>query len=176
MMNTLPQYKRLVQTSVTNFLHCGDEYLFMERHPGQWINAGEMNGIGGRLEPGENYLDAAIRETKEEIGLNIDPKQIELCGILKIDGGYDEDWVVGIFRISISSKNLPVGDKTLQGDALHWIHKNKVLTENYKLVDDIRYIFNDVAEGNHLFFMNAVLDENKKIKSHTYSKIARQIK
>lgn len=173
MTSALPKYKRLVQTSVTNFLHCGDEYLFMERHPGQWINAGEMNGIGGRLEPGENYLDAAIRETQEETGLIVDPKQVELCGILKIDGGYEEDWVVGIFRISISSKNLPVGEKTPEGDSLKWIHKDKVLRDGYKLVDDIRYIFDDIIRGTDVFFMNALLDGDKKIKSHTYSKLAR---
>jgi len=30
----------------------------------------------GHVEPGEGYLEAAIRETKEEIGIKIDPKEI----------------------------------------------------------------------------------------------------
>jgi len=48
--------------SVTNFLHCGDDYLFIHRTKRQNKTDGNrLNGIGGKLEPGENFLQAAIR-------------------------------------------------------------------------------------------------------------------
>ena len=52
----MDSYKRFTQTSVTCFLHCGDEYLFLRRNTDKEVEAGKLNGIGGRLEIGENYL------------------------------------------------------------------------------------------------------------------------
>jgi len=41
---------------------------------------GEISFPGGRLDPGETYADAAIREAFEEVGL--DPKTVEVIGEL----------------------------------------------------------------------------------------------
>jgi 8-oxo-dGTP diphosphatase len=45
------------------------------------LGAGKINAPGGKIEPGESALDAAIRETQEEIGVT--PKTIEERGILR---------------------------------------------------------------------------------------------
>jgi 8-oxo-dGTP diphosphatase len=44
------------------------------------LGAGKINGPGGRLEPGETALAAAIRETQEEIGVT--PSGLEQVGEL----------------------------------------------------------------------------------------------
>jgi 8-oxo-dGTP diphosphatase len=44
------------------------------------LGAGKINGPGGKLEPGETALDAAIREVQEEIGVT--PLEIEERGVL----------------------------------------------------------------------------------------------
>lgn len=44
------------------------------------LGAGKINGPGGKIDPGETALQAAIRETQEEI--RITPKQIEKYGEL----------------------------------------------------------------------------------------------
>jgi len=49
-------------------------------HKKRGLGAGNINGPGGRLEPGETPLDAAIREVQEE--LVITPRDIEKCGEL----------------------------------------------------------------------------------------------
>jgi len=41
--------------------------LLIEKKRG--LGAGKINGPGGRLEPGETPLQAALRETQEEVGL-----------------------------------------------------------------------------------------------------------
>ena len=49
-------------------------------HKKRGLGAGKTNGPGGRLEPGEEALEAARRETKEEIGL--DPTGVAQAGEL----------------------------------------------------------------------------------------------
>jgi len=45
---------------------------------GKWSSA-----VSGHVRAGENYKDAAVRETKEELGLNIDPEDLEYVGTLQ---------------------------------------------------------------------------------------------
>lgn len=166
------KYIRKVQTSVTNFIHFGDEYLFLKRGLHKKIDAGKLNATGGRLEPEEDFLQAVIRETKEETGIEVSQNQISFCGIIKIEGGYEEDWIVGIFNIEVTSKTLPIGPETEDG-TLIWLHKDKVLDSQYTLVDDVKYYFKDLTEGKSLLFMNAQMDENEQVKSINISKIAK---
>jgi len=61
-------------------------------HEGKW------NGLGGKFEPGESPEDCAIREIKEEAGLNV--KSLKLKGFITFpmfDGV--EDWYVFLFVI-----------------------------------------------------------------------------
>ena len=44
-------------------------------------HTGEVSFPGGRLEPGEPALDAALREAREEVGL--DPSEVEIIGELR---------------------------------------------------------------------------------------------
>ena len=46
---------------------------------------GKWNGVGGKLLEGESVRTAAMRETREEIGVRIDEKKLdELFGMLKL--------------------------------------------------------------------------------------------
>ena len=62
------------------------------------LGAGKINGPGGRLEPGETALAAAIRETQEEIGVT--PLEVEECGVLhfQFTDGYSLHCVVFLAR------------------------------------------------------------------------------
>lgn len=51
------------------FLFRGDEVLLIHKKRG--LGMGKINGPGGRLEPGESYPAAAVRETEEETGLRV---------------------------------------------------------------------------------------------------------
>lgn len=44
------------------------------------LGAGKINGPGGRIEPGETAMEAAVREVREEIGVT--PKDLEHIGEL----------------------------------------------------------------------------------------------
>lgn len=44
--------------------------LFIRRPSGKGVHSGQLSFPGGKLEPGEDHLAAALRETNEEIGVN----------------------------------------------------------------------------------------------------------
>jgi 8-oxo-dGTP diphosphatase len=161
-------YHRLVQTSVTVFIHKDDKYLFLKRRNNMRIDPGRLNGIGGRLEPGEDYLNCCIREVAEETGYIITPKNIQLSGIVKLEGGYPEDWVMCFYKIKVDDFNIPRGTKTEDGELI-WLDKDKVLDSEYDLVDDINYCFKDIVDEKRLFFLTAKLDSNQVIEKTSIS-------
>lgn len=57
--------KRLITTLL--IIDCGKTLLLGEKKRGFGI--GKINGVGGKLEPGETPLEAVIRECGEEIGV-----------------------------------------------------------------------------------------------------------
>jgi 8-oxo-dGTP diphosphatase len=157
-------YRRYVQTSVTLFLHCGDDYLFLKRSPDKRVDANRLNGVGGRVEPGEDYLSAAMRECIEETGYKPDYSDFEFSGVVKVEGGYDEDWVMCFFKIAVPDKYIPIGHDTEDGE-LMWLHKDEVLTSGYELVDDLNYCFEDIVKGDRQIFATYSLNNAQKVVS-----------
>src|SRR5687768_9308070 len=60
------------------FVLDGDRVLLIRKQRG--LGAGKINGPGGRLDPGETPLQAAVREVEEE--LCITPTGVRQCGEL----------------------------------------------------------------------------------------------
>jgi len=54
----------------------GDSILFIRRSRKMRHHSGEISFPGGQLEEGEDYMDAALRETQEELG--VEPQSIEV--------------------------------------------------------------------------------------------------
>jgi len=136
--------------------------LFIHRGAHTKVDAGRLNGIGGKLEAGENYLDAVIRETFEETGYVITPEQITFAGLGRIEGGYQQDWVVGFFRIDVDSKQIPQGTTNVEGELL-WLHKDDALNTGFEMVDDLKVIFPILANHQPPFFFDAVMTPDEKI-------------
>ena len=51
------------------FVIDGEQVLLIRKKRG--LGAGKINGPGGRIEPGESPLECAVREVKEEVGLDV---------------------------------------------------------------------------------------------------------
>ena len=161
---------RLTYCSVTNFLHVGDEYLFLRRSDTKKIDAGRLNGIGGKVEPGEDFLKAAVRETQEETGYIISPHQVKLAGVGKIEGGYEENWVMSFFTIEVEKKEIPNGFFSEEGTFL-WIHKDNVLQSEYEIVDDLKICFPKIAQGGSIFFFQATMNDQEKVAEYSLSEV-----
>lgn len=57
------------------------ELLLIRKNKPQW-QRGRLNGIGGKIEPGEKPEDAILREIAEETGLVLSPSDITFKGIM----------------------------------------------------------------------------------------------
>lgn len=152
-------------TSVTCFLHVDDEYLFVHRtKKGNATDSGRLNGIGGKLQPGEDFLSAALRETNEETGYEVSEADCRLRALVTMTGGYPEDWVMGFFSIQVPTKRVPRGMENEEGELL-WLPKSAVLTSSYELVDDLHYCWEFLASTDpRILFAGCVMDENQRVR------------
>ncbi|CAN5139858.1 hypothetical protein BH09PAT1_BH09PAT1_3610 [soil metagenome] len=154
-------YIRPTQKSVTCFIYHDDEFLFLERNKAKKIDPGKLNGVGGRIENGEDYIAAAVREIEEETGYKVNPKDLEFCGMFIFQEGFSEDWVAAFFKVSVPEK---IQQNTYTNDGiLRWIHKDEVLKQGDILIDDLHYCFEEIVNGEEIFFANCDVDENFKI-------------
>jgi 8-oxo-dGTP pyrophosphatase MutT (NUDIX family) len=63
------------------FEHEGEAHVLLtRRRPDLRQHAGQVSFPGGRIEPGEEVLSAALREAQEEVGM--DPARVEVLGQL----------------------------------------------------------------------------------------------
>jgi len=121
-------------------------------HHGKW------NGLGGKFEPGESPEECAVREIKEESGLNV--KSIKMKGFITFpifDG--IEDWHVFVFVIDDFDGELIDSN---EGN-LDWI-PNEKLTE-INLWEGDKYFIPWLFEDN--FFSAKFVYKNGKYLSHT---------
>ena len=70
----------------------GNEILLQNRVKQDWAG---YTLPGGHVEPGESFVDACVREMKEETGLTV--SNVQLCGIKQFPDG-DSRYIVFLFR------------------------------------------------------------------------------
>ncbi len=150
--------------SVTCFLHCGDQFLFIHRtKKGNVTDAGRLNGIGGKLEQGEDFLSAALREVTEETGFTIGHDQTQLKAIVNMTGGYPEDWVMCFFSMTVPTLTVPKGMENDEGQLI-WLPKNEVLASPYRLVSDLHYCWEHLAnDDTRVLYAGCTVDETQEI-------------
>ncbi len=105
-----------MQRYVAGFLFREDqtEVALVRKKTPEW-QAGKLNGIGGKVEPGETEYAAMVREFKEETGLPIlgwSPVAVLTIGDAEVHFFRSSDW--------------PYGDRVLNpindvGESIEWV-------------------------------------------------------
>jgi mutator protein MutT len=67
----------------------GEVLLAMKK---RGFGTGKWNGVGGKVQEGEDIAAAALREIKEEIGVTVSPDALELVGALEFNYSDNHDW------------------------------------------------------------------------------------
>lgn len=112
----------MVKLATICYLDNGKELLMLHRnkkandvHHGKWIS------VGGKLEAGETPEECAIREIKEETGLDVRlPQMIGVITFPEFTPGHD--WYCYVFRVTEFSGDLVECDE----GTLEWVPYDQV--------------------------------------------------
>lgn len=141
------------------FVLNGDDVLLMKRSPQRRVFPNQYNGVGGHIERDEEPLNGAVREIKEETGLDV--YDVRLRAIYNIDAGQATGIVLFVFS-AWSDSRAAVADP--REGTLHWIPRDSVL--DYDLVEDIPHILPRIlamGDADAPLFVHVSYDENDDI-------------
>lgn len=113
--------------------------LLLKGSPNKKIWAGLYNGIGGHIEAGEDILEAAERELKEESGL--EGIKLGFCGQVMVNVSENIGIAIFIFRGDYSGDDF----RSSTEGRIAWIDLDEMM--NIKMVEDLRLLIPMIA--NH---------------------------
>ena len=118
--------KRRIEATLV-YLFCNNKILMMERIKKKGdIHKNKWNGLGGKVELTESIVQCAVREVREESGLEVE--RMSYSGHLTFPE-FDKqgnDWSVHVFRAEEFSGEVGECDE----GRLEWINEGKLLDLN----------------------------------------------
>ena len=109
----------------------GERILVQDRKDPKWPG---ITFPGGHVEPGESFVESAVREVKEETGLDI--TDVRFCGVKQWTQKNGEfRYIVLLFKTDAFSGTLASSD---EGEVF-WIDKKEL--KNYTLADGFAGMF-----------------------------------
>ncbi|NDJ87240.1 MAG: NUDIX domain-containing protein [Chloroflexi bacterium] len=147
------------------FVTYGEEILLLKRAQHKRVYPGYYNGLGGHIERDEDPLRSAIREIREESGLEV--TQVRYCGTTHIDAGQATGILLFIFTAVASSREVHSGDE----GTLHWLRLTDVLRSIHSvepelpLVEDLPLILPRIFEDGRIpFFAHVSYDDADRLR------------
>ena len=124
-----------------------------------WAN--KYNGIGGHIERDEDVYAAALREVREETGLEVE--NLRLVGLINIDGHHPTGIMLFVF-----AAQSPAGDLiSSEEGSLEWIARDQLA--QIDLVEDLPAILPhalDLPPTAPPFFAHYHYDEQERLVIH----------
>ncbi len=132
MSNAYSEGRQKVIPAVLLYAFSGTEVLMLNARakdgmPGKW------NGLGGKLDPGETPLQAAVREFEEEASCRTDESQWKWAGQLyfpNFKAHKAEDWWVTVYTTELTAEqrsSIPLNDPLQPEGSLHLVPLSRVL-------------------------------------------------
>jgi 8-oxo-dGTP diphosphatase len=117
---TLSQNRYQWVPRVLCFVTFGPEVLLLQGAPTKRLWAGKYNGLGGHVERGESVHAAALREIREEAGLEV--RRLRLRGVITVDAGPTAG--IGLFVFTAEAQVRAV-TASAEG-TLHWVQPEQL--------------------------------------------------
>jgi 8-oxo-dGTP diphosphatase len=139
----------------------GDKVLLQKASAQKKIYPGTYNGIGGHIERGEDVLDGAKRELREEAGISC--TGLQLAGTIMID--VQED--IGILLFVFCGDQIEGELRSSNEGTLHWIEMAKL--DEFPVVEDIPELLEKIldfrATGKMFYGRYLYNEENERFAS-----------
>ena len=121
----------------------GYEVLLGEKKKG--LGLGKMVGPGGKLEPGESPVQAAVREVREESGLQVREQDLRALGRIRYEFPDRPEWsqVSWVFATHEWHGDIVESDELL----LHWHQVESIPFD--RMWDDARYWLPEALDGTY---------------------------
>ncbi|MFP4324125.1 MAG: NUDIX hydrolase [Anaerolineales bacterium] len=107
----------------------GDDVLLMKRGPHKRVFPNRYNGLGGHIERDEDPLRAAVREIREEAGIEVSNPRLR--GVINIDAG--QPGGIMLFVVTAQARSRAVGE--CDEGTLEWVPLRAITGKN--LVEDL---------------------------------------
>ena len=153
-------YHKVVHVWIKN---SENKILISQRSAKRISNPLKFECVGGSVIAGEDSLKAALRETKEEVGIDLNKENGKIIysktrGI--IDGQKFND-IMDVWLFEYDGEVLLSNATTDEVESVCWLSINEVLKyfEDEKMVKSLDYFF----DIKHLLFQNKNTQNNKKI-------------
>ena len=143
------------------FITRDERVLLLRGAPSKRIWANKYNGIGGHVERDEDIYTAALREVREETGLDVE--DLRLAGLINIDG----DQPTGILLFVFTAQSRSGEPIPSEEGALEWIARDQFA--QIDLVEDLPAILPralDLSLNAPPFFAHYHYDEQERLIIH----------
>ena len=126
----------------------GNEILLQNRIKKDWAG---YTLPGGHVEPGESFVDACIREMKEETGLTV--SNVKLCGVKQFPDG-DSRYIVFLFKTDCFEGELRSSDE----GKMEWVEMDRL--DQYNTVSDLKELLDVMLRDDLNEFQYILRDED----------------
>ncbi|HMH30971.1 MAG TPA: NUDIX domain-containing protein [Methylomirabilota bacterium] len=117
---------------------------FLLRQNTTWMD-GHYGLPGGKVEPGESFTQAAIREAKEEVGVELGPENLDQVFIGHALGADGDVWVNAVFEAHDWQGELVNAEPNVHAE-LAWFEENNL---DPKVIPIGKTYLEQIAAGNH---------------------------
>jgi 8-oxo-dGTP diphosphatase len=134
-----------------------EEVLLLKGAPTKRLWANHYNGLGGHVEAHEDVYSAALREVREEAGLEL--AQLALRGVINIDTGSDEQGPRPGVMMLVFVGEAPAREvvPSIEGE-LDWLPLHAL--KEYLLVDDLYELIPRALHGAFFYGHYAPLPDD----------------
>lgn len=151
---------KAVHKATLLFVVDGNNILLIRKKRG--LGAGKINGPGGKLEAGESFVDCAVREVQEELGIT--PLNPVKSGVLRFQ--FTDDYSI---HVEVFVANQYTGQPVETDEAIPlWFDQSAIPYEEM-WADDIiwlpRILNREVVDGRFIFDGDKMLEHEVHFQS-----------